>query len=129
MTIVEHVAWQVEDPRAVGEWYAAHLGFRVVRRIDAPPHTHFLADAAGRVIIEIYHNPAAAVLDYRSMHPLQLHLAFSVDDPEATRDRLVGAGASVAEDLVVTGAGDRLVMLRDPWGFAIQLVRRREPMT
>ena len=88
---MEHVAWQVQDPPAVACWYVEHLGFRVLRKQDAPPFTHFLADAAQRVVIEIYHNPRVAVPDYPAMHPLHLHLAFAVDDPEATRDVLLKA--------------------------------------
>ena len=38
------------------------------------------------------------------------------------------SGAKVVEDLVTTPGGDELVMLRDPWGIAVQLVRRAAPM-
>lgn len=125
---VEHAAWQVADPVAVAAWYGRHLGFTVARKIDRPPHTHFLADAAGRVVVEIYNNPRAPLLDYPSLDPLQLHLAFTVADPVAARDELVAAGATIADDLQTLGNGDRLVMLRDPWGFAIQLVARATPL-
>lgn len=124
---VEHVAWQSPDPVAVAAWYGEHLGFKVVRKIDGPPHTHFLADAAGRVVVEIYHNPAAPLPDYRAMNPLVLHLAFTVDDPLSARDELLAAGATVVDDLVNLPNGDRLIMLRDPWGFALQLVNRGTP--
>jgi hypothetical protein len=30
--------------------------------------------------------------------------------------------------LTTTPAGDSLVMLRDPWGIALQLVKRAQPM-
>ncbi len=125
---VEHVAWQVAEPAAVAAWYRDHLGFSVVRRLEQAPHTHFLADAAGRVVVEIYHNPKAPIPDYRSMDPLLLHLAFAAADPVAARDRLLAAGASLADDLVSLPNGDRLVMLRDPWGFAIQLASRSRPL-
>ena len=36
MIAVEHVAWQVQDPAAVSEWYVKHLGFRVVRKERKP---------------------------------------------------------------------------------------------
>ena len=128
MLTVEHVAWQVEDPPAVAEWYGRHFGFRIVRRNDDAAKTHFLADASGKVIVEIYNNPAATVLDYRGMHPLQLHIAFAVEDVKATRDQLLNAGCTVAEDYRATLAGDQMVMLRDPWGFAVQLVKRAKRM-
>lgn len=125
---VEHIAWQVADPVAVASWYGRHLSFTVARMIDHPPHTHFLADAAGRVVIEVYNNPKATVPDYRTLDPLVLHLAFTVADPVVARDLLLAAGATVAEDLVTLPNGDRLVMLRDPWGFAVQLVARASPL-
>jgi uncharacterized glyoxalase superfamily protein PhnB len=128
MIQVEHVAWQVKDPVAVANWYGKHLGFRVIRKVEGGPNTHFLADAAGRVVVEIYNNPAASILDYPAMHPLQLHVAFAVQDPAAERDRLLDAGAKIAEDLVTTPAGDQLVMLKDPFGFSIQLCKRARAM-
>ena len=30
---IEHVAFNVPDPAAAAEWYARHLGMRVVRRV------------------------------------------------------------------------------------------------
>ncbi|HEV7298868.1 MAG TPA: VOC family protein [Tepidisphaeraceae bacterium] len=126
---VEHVAWQVDDPVAVAQWYVRHLGFRVVRRNDNDPaRTHFLADAGGRCVVEIYRNPAASVPNYRAMHHLHLHLALAVTDPRATRDALLAAGCTVDDDLRTTPAGDQLCMLRDPFGFAVQLCRRARPL-
>ena len=125
---VEHVAWQVRDPVAITNWYVTHLGFRILRTTDAPTFTHFMEDASGRVVVEIYNNPAASLPDYFAMHALHLHLAFESQDPEADRDRLMKAGATVSEDLTVTSAGDRLVMLRDPFGFSIQLCQRKQQM-
>ena len=55
---VEHFACNVSDPVAMAAWYVEHLGMRVVRRVDSPQHIHFMADANGRVVIEIYNNTA-----------------------------------------------------------------------
>jgi uncharacterized glyoxalase superfamily protein PhnB len=128
MLAVEHVAWQVPDPEAVVAWYGQHLGFRVVRRNNDPARTHFIADHAGKVIVEIYNNPAATIPEYAKQHPLLLHLAFASADPARDRDKLLAAGCSIAEDLRETPAGDTLVMMRDPFGFAIQLCKRAKPM-
>jgi len=125
---IEHIGYMVEDPVAVARWYCDHLDFEVKRKIDVSPHAHFVADGSGRVMIEIYNNPQAVVPDYASMDPLVLHLALSVDDVEATRQRLIKGGASAEGDVAVTNAGDQLAMLRDPWGLAVQLVKRAEPM-
>lgn len=128
MITVEHIAWQVGDPLAVASWYGKHFGFTLQRSGGPPSLAHFLADASGKVVIEIYNNPKVSVPDYFSIDPLHLHLAFAVADPAAERNRLLHAGATIHEDLTLTPAGDQLVMLRDPWGFAIQLVKRQTPM-
>lgn len=124
---VEHVACNVSDPAAMAAWYVEHLGMRIVRRISAPPYIHFVADAAGRTVIEIYSNPADPVPDYAAMHPLRFHLAFAATDIDADRAALVAAGATVVDDQT-TADGSRLIMLRDPWGLALQLCRRTMPL-
>lgn len=125
---IEHLAFNVPDPVAQAEWYTCHLGMRVVRSIASPPHTYFLADSAGRVVLEIYHQTVAVIPDYRSMDPLVLHIAFNVANMAAARDKLLAAGATVASETVTTPAGDELAMLRDPWGIAMQLVKRARPL-
>ena len=87
----------------------------------------FLADDSKRVMIEIYKNPTDEVPDYRTMNPLILHLAFVSDDPSIDKERLLKAGASqVSDDRLDDGS--HLVMLRDPWGLALQLCKRAMPM-
>lgn len=125
---IEHIGYMVEDPAEVAEWYSQNLGFQVRRKLDESPYTHFLADASGQVMVEIYNNPKAEIPDYAWMEPLVLHIAFEVEDVEEVKEDLSRAGASVQKDTFVTTAGDQLVMLRDPWGFAIQLVKRKDPM-
>lgn len=125
---VEHVAWQVQDPAAVAAWYGEIFGFTVLRKFDNSARAHFLADATGRVVLEIYNNPKVAVPDYGAMDPLLLHIAFLTSNPAADRDRLLQAGASLVDDLFITAAGDELAMLRDPWGFPIQLAKRSTPL-
>jgi glyoxylase I family protein len=124
----EHFALQVSDPVAMADWYVSHLRCAVARQGGAPSHGRFLKDSSGSVMLEIYRHPQVAVPDYASMNPLLLHLAFISSAPAADRDRLVQAGAKVAEDLTTSPTGDQFVMLRDPWGIALQLVKRAAPM-
>jgi catechol 2,3-dioxygenase-like lactoylglutathione lyase family enzyme len=124
---LEHVACNVADPSAMAAWYVEHLGMRVVRRGSDAAQIHFLADAAGRAVIEIYSNAADAIPDYRAMHPLRFHIAFAAPDPDAARDALVAAGATLVDDRTAPD-GSRLLMLRDPWGIALQLCKRPRPL-
>jgi catechol 2,3-dioxygenase-like lactoylglutathione lyase family enzyme len=125
---IEHVAFNVKDPLSMGRWYVEHLGFKVKRRIVESPYTHFLADDSGTVMIEIYGNGDAPVPQYRERNPLELHLALASNDLEADIRRLTAAGATQVGEILSTPEGDRLAMLQDPWGFAIQLVKRSSPM-
>jgi glyoxylase I family protein len=125
---IEHFALQIADPAAMAGWYVEHLGCSIARVAGGPGSIHFLRDGAGTTLVELYRNPRVAVPDYASMDPMLVHIAFVSDDPAADRDRLVAAGATVAEDLTRTPAGDELVMLRDPWGVPLQLAKRVQPM-
>jgi len=123
----EHAGMNVADPVAMAHWYVANLGLRIVVEQDTSPYMHFLADATGRVIFELYSNPSAPLPDYAHQDPLVLHLAFAVDDMDITKDRLLAAGATQISDNTQPN-GTRLAMLRDPWGVALQLAARGVPL-
>lgn len=125
---LEHIGYMVSDPVAVARWYCDHLSFRVARQMSKSPWTHFLVDGSGRMMLEIYNNPKAQVPDYAALDPLVLHLAFAVDDVQQVRGCLLAAGAKAEGEVTMTAAGDQLAMLRDPWGFAIQLAKRSQAM-
>jgi catechol 2,3-dioxygenase-like lactoylglutathione lyase family enzyme len=123
----EHFALNVPDPRAMADWYVEHCGLRVVHGVDAPPYMRFLADVTGRVIMEIYNNPQAPVPDYAAQSPLMVHVAYAVDDMEATKADLIEAGATLVSESHQDN-GSVLVMMRDPWGIPLQLVKRGVPI-
>jgi glyoxylase I family protein len=125
---IEHTAYQVDDPAALADWYVKHLGLRVKRAQAVSPFGRFLADDGDAVMLEFYCNPTIPVPDYRAMNPLTLHLAFRAADVRRECDRLVAAGATIVTGVQTTESGDTVAMLRDPWGLAVQLVHRREPM-
>lgn len=120
---IEHFAFNVVDPIAVAEWYVNHMGMTIARKLDGGSNTHFLADSSGQVMIEIYNNPPDQVPDYANMNPLLLHLAFVCENPEEKRAALEKVGATFAEEVHIKD-GSHLVMMRDPWGLAIQLCKR-----
>ena len=124
---LEHFALNVEDPIAMAEWYREHFGLKIVRQMKDSPFTSFLRDDSGTILIEIYKNPSAEVPPYRTMNPLLVHLAFVSEDPTKDKTRLMKEGASLVSDHHLDD-GSHLVMLRDPWGLAIQLCKRGRPM-
>ncbi len=124
---IEHIAFNVAAPVEMAAWYVQHFGMSVARKLDVPPYTHFLADEGGRMMIEIYQHPTAQVPDYAKMDPLLLHLAFTAEDPEAESQRLEAGGARKVDEIRMEDKS-HLVMLRDPWGLAIQLCKRGQPL-
>ena len=124
---LEHFALNVSEPLAMSKWYETHLGLKVVRQNGEAPFTTFLADTSGQIMVEIYNNPVDELPPYHNMNPLLLHLAFVSENPEQDKDRLIRAGASLETDQHLDD-GSHLVMLRDPWGLALQLCRRAVPM-
>lgn len=120
--IIEHVAINVSDPDQMVEWYVKVLGMKLLRQ--ANEYTYFIADERESTVLEIYHNPAAPVPDYKNLDPLILHFAFISDDLDKDMQRLIQAGAVLQKGIATTKEGDRLAMLRDPWGVCIQLASR-----
>lgn len=127
--IVEHIGYTVENPIEAADWYVKHLGFTIVRKKGEPAHTRFLADSDGTTVLEIYRNPKVKPPDYRTVDPLLLHLAVKSEDVTGERDRLVKAGAWPEGEIEITEEGDTLALLRDPWGFPLQLANRASPFT
>ena len=124
---IEHFALNVKDPVTMAKWYIENLDLEIVRKMDEVPYTHFLGDKSGAIMLEIYNNPADQVPDYKNMDPLLVHLAFISLDPESDKNRLIEAGASYVEEVNLPD-GSKLIMMRDPWGLAIQLCKRGIPM-
>ena len=98
----------------------------IVESIDVELPTRFLADETGRVVLEIYSNRAVEMPNFANMDSLDYHLAFAVDDPEREKARLQEAGAR-SEESVQPSEGTKLILMRDPFGMALQLCKRAEP--
>jgi glyoxylase I family protein len=123
----EHFGLNVPDAKAMAEWYVKNLNMKIVRALPKSNQTHFLADEKDRLMMEIYTNPASAIPDHSTEHPLRFHFAFAVSEPAALKEKLVSAGASVVEELRFDD-GSHLIMMRDPWGVPLQLCKRAKPM-
>jgi catechol 2,3-dioxygenase-like lactoylglutathione lyase family enzyme len=125
---LDHIAFNVKDPDTVAAWYCRYLGMKIVKKNPQPPFTHFISDADGSFMLELYANPKVPVPEYAALSHMAFHLAFMTDNMLAARDSLVAAGAKVVDDITTTPAGDQVLMMRDPWGLAIQCVKRAWPM-
>ena len=125
---IEHIGLNVGDVVDTVDWFTKNLDMNIARKTGDPSNAHFLTDAAGRNMLEIYSNTSAPVPDYAKMNPLTLHIAFTVDDVDAARSRLIQAGATPEGEITTTPLGGTLAMLRTPQGIPIQLAKRAKPM-
>ncbi len=126
--IIEHIGISVAAPLSMAEWYVQHLGFTIRRsRGDDRDGVAFISDPDQGVMLEIFKNPVTPPLDSSSLVPLALHIALKSPDPAADVARLERAGAKRADpNAPIPDRGDILVLMRDPWGNVIQLVKREK---
>ncbi len=123
----EHFALNVPDAPAHSRWYVENLGFKIVRQRTDAPFTHFLTDETGCTVVELYSNRSVSIPDYPNAHPLNFHFAVATANARAECARLEKAGARLfLEDPQPDGS--LLVMMRDPWGVALQLCQRTNPL-
>ncbi len=124
----EHIAFNVSDAVKVAQWYCENLGMKIIRAGGAPTFTTFIADSGEHMMLELFSNTNFPVYEPNKIHYMSIHLAFATPNIEKTQSELVASGATVAESLRTTAAGDKVLMMRDPWGLAIQFVQRVNPM-
>ncbi len=123
---LEHVAYQVAEPKAMAEWYCDHLAMTIAHQVE--DYCFFLVASDGEGMLEIYNNPAEPVPDWSARTAVEMHIAFWSDDVDADFARLLAAGATeilAPQQLTPT---IKHTMIRDPWGTALQLINRAEKL-
>ena len=123
----EHVALDMKDPVAFCDWWVKNLGFTVTLSNPGPGFCHFIVDETGQVAFEVYRAADSKTApNYAKQSPLKLHLALLSRNVAKDAKRLVAAGATLLEE--VHRPGFDMAMLRDPFGVALQLVKRGKPV-
>jgi glyoxylase I family protein len=125
---LEHLALNVSDSRARAQWFVSHLGMKVMREGGPPIFGMFVADSADQMMLELGQNSEFPAVDFGAISHLSIHFAMMVPDVQSVKERLLKAGAKVAEDISKTPMGDQVLTMRDPAGFPIQFVQRVNPM-
>jgi catechol 2,3-dioxygenase-like lactoylglutathione lyase family enzyme len=144
---IDHVGITVSDlDRALG-FYRDVLGLRVIAdaTVTEPEVAELLGldsvqlriadlDSGDGRIVELiqYVQPKGRRIAYESSDSATAHIAFTVDDLAALRDRLTSAGATMVSRQPITinepgGAFDGAICfyVRDPDGVILELVQRR----
>ncbi len=122
----EHIAINVPDPAAMVKWYTDNLGMKMIRGSFAPKASAFLADSGMHMMMEVLHNVDYPVLESGKIHQTSMHIAFVTPDIVQTQKQLVATGATITDSLRKTDSGDQVLVLRDPWGLAIQFIQHNK---
>lgn len=122
---IEHIGIAVEKPIEMANWYHETLGFNIkFSAQDEEKGVAFLTDSSDKVMLELGKIPGVLPLTRGLSHHLQLHIALKSDDPDRDAEYLVSKGAAFIEKCPIKRPGENLIVLSDPWGNTIQLVRR-----
>ena len=147
ITRIDHVGITVSDlDRALG-FYRDLLGLHVLAdstvsepevadllRLDSVQIRIADLDSGDGRIVELiqYLQPEGTRIDFNSADPATAHIAFTVDDLDSVRRRLIDAGATIVSRRPITisepgGSFDGAICLyvRDPDGAILELVQRR----
>ncbi len=125
---IEHIGLCVPAPVSMGNWYRDRLGFKMLRQAgDDNDGVSFVADQDGTVL-ELGRLPEGPPLEPRLWTPLQLHLAVECEAPAVEAQRLVSVGAELVGESPRNSYAGEKILVRDPWGFVIQLVNRKNKL-
>lgn len=123
-----HTMIRVRDLEASLAFYTGLLGMTLLRRQDYPGGRFTLAfvgygEEAGNTVLELTHN-------WDQAEPYEIgsgfgHLALGVPDIYATCDALRQAGVTITREPGPMKHGTTVIaFLRDPDGYAIELIER-----
>jgi catechol 2,3-dioxygenase-like lactoylglutathione lyase family enzyme len=146
-TSVRHVGIVVGDLERSLHFYRDLLGLQIERLMDESGHfvetilglpgvrvtTAKLRGAEGPTLVELLHFREPVGVRREPMSPLTLgltHIALTVDDVDATYQRLSKAGIAFIEAPQVSPTGlAKVAFCRDPEGTLIELVQAMNPVT
>ncbi|MEJ2644384.1 MAG: VOC family protein [Gammaproteobacteria bacterium] len=118
----EHLAINVEHPRAVADWYVKYMGLKIV---SASKKMIFVRDPGSHFMFEFYRKPGAKG-SYSAMNHAATHFAFAADDADALAKRMVEGGAKILKR-TTNPVGDTVINMTDPWGNMLQVIHRVKP--
>lgn len=121
-----HTCIRVMDLEKSLKFYEEALGLKETKRKDFPDDEFtlvFLSDESGEYEIELTYN-------YNPEKPYEIgngfsHIAVSVEDLEASRERHLKMGYEVTELGGLPGEAPRYYFVTDPDGYEIEVLRAR----
>ena len=109
---INHITYNVKDKDAALKWYQEILGLKQIPKMVNRDHLYWLQRPRGAMVQIIENGDAPSAPSH--------HTAFEVDDLDAARDAVMGAGVDVTE-IQTRNDGQRACYLNDPDGNRIEL--------
>ncbi|GAB3291504.1 lactoylglutathione lyase [Pseudidiomarina andamanensis] len=122
-----HTMLRVGDMQRSIDFYTKALGMKLLRTADNEEYKYSLAfvgygDEADHSVLELTYNWGVSEYEHGGAFG---HIAIGVEDIYATCDKLKEAGADVyREPGPVKGGKTIIAFVRDPDGYAIELIER-----
>ena len=118
-----HTRMRVDDLERTIAFYRDVLGLEVVERHESPRGSRlaFLKASGSDELIEICSYPAAGPV--RVQEDL-VHLAFEVDDLDATMAELSTKGVPITDGPTTTSSGTRFAFIDAPEKYEVELIER-----
>ncbi|NLW22532.1 MAG: lactoylglutathione lyase [Tissierellia bacterium] len=119
-----HTCIRVMDLEKSLKFYKEALGLRETKRMDFPEEEFtlvYLSDEKGEYEIELTYN-------YNPEKPYEIgngfsHIALSVEDLEASRERHKEMGYEVTEIMGLPGKDMRFYFVTDPDGYDVEIIK------
>lgn len=119
-----HTCIRVKDLEASLQFYQEGLGLQVTRRKNFPENEFdlvYLSDETGAFEVELTYN-------YHREEPYTIgngysHLALTVDDLEASREKHEAMGYPVTKLMGLPGSPPRFYFVTDPDGYDVEIIR------
>jgi len=119
---LEHTAIASPDPRALAQWYADHLEFRINHEYSG----NYFVRAANGTMLEII--PSEGDRGSNTLKdPGIRHLAIEVDDFDQAHEILKSKNVRFVTE-PFSNAGNRLVFFADLDGNLVHLISRPQPL-
>jgi lactoylglutathione lyase len=118
-----HTRMRVSDIDQTIKFYTDVLGLEVVERKTSPRGSHlaFLKVPNSEELIELASYPPSGPVKVQED---LVHLAFQVDNLDATMDALKAQGVAITDGPTRTSSGSRFIFIDAPDGYEIELIER-----
>lgn len=119
-----HTRMRVDDLEQTVAFYRDVLGLDVVERHESPRGSRlaFLKAAGSDELIELCSYPASGPVE---VQPDLVHLAFEVDDLDASIRELSERGIPITDGPTTSSSGTRFAFIDAPEKYEVELIERK----